>query len=88
MALGQLQFSMVPTMSLLPNGGATDSSFLLSILSSGSELEGFGGSSLACGKGAGRQNLPTPTLVISDFLFTLRCNFPTLMLIFIFDCIS
>lgn len=71
MALGQLLFSMVPTTSLLVNGGAMDSSYLLSTLLSGLELEEFGGSSLACGKAVGYQNLTTQSLVISDF-----CSFP------------
>lgn len=50
MALGQLLFSMVPTMFLLPNGGAMDSSCLLSISLSGLGLEVFGGKPSACGK--------------------------------------
>ena len=53
MALDQLLFSMVPTTFLLANGGVMDSSYLLSTLLSGSELEALGGSSLACGKVVG-----------------------------------
>lgn len=59
MGLGQRLFSMALAMFPLPNGGAMDSLSLLSILSFGSELEGFGGSSLACGKAVGHENLPT-----------------------------
>ena len=73
MALGQLLFSMVPTTSLLVNGGAMDSSFLLSTLLSGLELEEFGGSSLACGKAVGHQNFTTQSLVISDFSIFITC---------------
>lgn len=50
MALDQPPFSMAPTTYPWPNGGVMDSSSLLSTLSSGLELVGYGGRLLACGK--------------------------------------
>lgn len=50
MALGQHLFSMVLTMFLLLNGGAMDSSYLLSTSLSGSALGEFGGRPLVYGE--------------------------------------
>ena len=77
MGLGQLLSSMVLAMFRLPSGGAMDSLYPSSILSFGSELEGFGGSSLAYGEVIGHQNLPTWNLVL---YLTFVSEFPLILL--------